>query len=226
MVVVDVLSFTTAVTVAVEAGTRVFPYPRQDETAAAFAEQVEAALAVGRKAATPTAPWSLSAAALRRAPATPRLVLPSPNGSAISATVQTRVVAGCLRNAAATGRWLAEQGLGTRERPVAVVAAGERWPDESLRPTLEDLLAAGAIIAEARMYGSGPPSPEAEAAAACFAAVPDVTSAVAACASGVELRQMGFAEDVAIATELDACDVVPVKAPNRPYFTAADHHRP
>ncbi|MEW2393538.1 hypothetical protein AB0933_34770 [Streptomyces venezuelae] len=85
LVVVDVLSFTTAVTVAVEAGTRVFPYRWRDETAAAFAEQMGADLAVGRRMATPTAPWSLSPAALRRAPFTPRLVLPSPNGSAIAA---------------------------------------------------------------------------------------------------------------------------------------------
>ncbi|MGW0167643.1 hypothetical protein ACWDWT_21000 [Streptomyces sp. NPDC003343] len=38
LVVVDVLSFTTSVTVAVEAGTRVFPYAWRDETASAFAE--------------------------------------------------------------------------------------------------------------------------------------------------------------------------------------------
>src|SRR5690348_12506546 len=85
LVVVDVLSFTTSVTVAVEAGTRVFPYPWRDGTAAAFARGKDAELAVGRRAATAQAPWSLSPAALRRAPHTPRIVLPSPNGSAISA---------------------------------------------------------------------------------------------------------------------------------------------
>ncbi|MGW7667704.1 hypothetical protein ACWGJX_11260 [Streptomyces sp. NPDC054775] len=59
-VVVDVLSFTTSVTVAVEAGTRVFPYAWRDETASAFARSKAAALAVGRRAATSTSPWSLS----------------------------------------------------------------------------------------------------------------------------------------------------------------------
>ncbi|MFH8612920.1 hypothetical protein ACH4D5_36160 [Streptomyces sp. NPDC018029] len=64
MVVVDVLSFTTSVTVAVEAGTRVFPYRWRDATASAFAERVGADLAVGRSMATESSPWTLSPAAL------------------------------------------------------------------------------------------------------------------------------------------------------------------
>lgn len=92
-------------------------------------------LAVDRRATSTAAPGSLSPAALRRAPFTPRLVLPSPNGSAIAAAAhQSLVVAGCLRNATATARWLAERGLGNTDRPVTVIAAGERWPDGSLRP--------------------------------------------------------------------------------------------
>jgi 2-phosphosulfolactate phosphatase len=144
LVIVDVLSFTTSVTVAVETGTRVFPYPWGDETAGAFAAGKQAVVAVGRSSVTATTPWSLSPAALRRAPFTPRLVLPSPNGSAIAAAARAQtVVAGCLRNASAVGRWLAQHGFGTLERPLAVIAAGERWPDDSLRPALEDLLGAG-----------------------------------------------------------------------------------
>lgn len=50
VVVVDVLSFTTAVSVAVEAGTRVLPYPWRDGGAAEFAARQGAALAVGRRA--------------------------------------------------------------------------------------------------------------------------------------------------------------------------------
>ncbi|WP_224059410.1 hypothetical protein [Streptomyces kanamyceticus] len=84
--VVDVLSFTTAVSVAVDAGTRVFPYRWRDESATAFAAQHGANLAVGRRAASATSPWTLSPASLRAAPFMPRLVLPSPNGSAIAAS--------------------------------------------------------------------------------------------------------------------------------------------
>ncbi|WP_427168214.1 hypothetical protein ACQF4J_42955 [Streptomyces sp. C1-1] len=77
------------------------------------------------------------------------------------------------------GRLPARQGHGTAERPLAVIAAGERWPDGSLRPALEDLLGAGAIIDELVSHGAGPLSPEAAAARACFTGTPDVAAAVA-----------------------------------------------
>ncbi|MER5183137.1 2-phosphosulfolactate phosphatase [Streptomyces sp. NPDC002896] len=211
LVVVDVLSFTTAVTVAAESGIRVFPYRWRDETAAAFADRMDAVLAVGRRKATPVSPWSLSPAALRRAPFTPRLVLPSPNGSAIAAVARgSVVVAASLRNGTAVGRWLANNGYGTAEHPVGVIAAGERWPDGSLRPALEDLLGAGAVITSLREHGAGTLSPEAAMAAGAFAGTPDVSAAVTASSSGRELAEGGFAEDVAVATEMDACTVVPV----------------
>lgn len=221
LVIVDVLSFTTSVTVAVEAGTRVFPYPWPDDTAVGFADEKQAALAVGRTAANAASPWSLSPAALRRAPFTPRLVLPSPNGSAIAAAADgVAVVAGCLRNAAATGRWLSQQGWGTVERPVAVIAAGERWPDNTLRPALEDLLGAGAIIAALHEHHAGPLSPEAFAAQACYHATHDVASMVASCSSGQELTHGGFVDDITIASEINVCDTVAVLTDAA--FTAAD----
>ncbi|MFF4275221.1 2-phosphosulfolactate phosphatase [Streptomyces sp. NPDC001536] len=211
LVVVDVLSFTTSVSVAVEAGTEVFPYAWRDETAAAFAREKAAAPAVGRRAATAESPWSLSPAALRKAPFTPRLVLPSPNGSAIAAAADgATVVAGSLRNASAVGRWLARHGYGTRERPVAVIGAGERWPDGSLRPALEDLLGAGAVITALAAQGADALSPEAAAARSCFTGTPDVAAAVTACSSGLELSRGGFSDDVTIAVELDATTIVPV----------------
>lgn len=227
VVVVDVLSFTTSVTVAVEAGTRVFPYRWRDGTAATFAKDVGADLAVGRRMATASSPWSLSPAALRRAPYTPRLVLPSPNGSSIAASAgELPVIAGALRNATAVSQWLVREGYGTTERPIAVIASGERWPDGSLRPAVEDLLGAGAIIAalqkqlgtahvhvHARADSPVPVlslSPEASLAAAAFRTTPDVAAAVTAGVSGRELIDGGFADDVAVATERDVCTAVPV----------------
>lgn len=261
LVVVDVLSFSTSVTVAVEAGTRVYPcaWPagpaaesadsaaESADSAAGFARLHRAELAVGRRAVSAARPWSLSPAALRRAPFVPRLVLPSPNGSAICAAAAesagtgeaggegavaagragagvdvgaVTVIAGCLRNAAAAGRFLRGS-----PGPVTVIAAGERWPDGSLRPALEDLLGAGAILSAfwdavaARDAGAGIFSPEAEAARACFEATADVAAAVSGCASGRELIEGGFGDDVAIAAEIGACPVVPVLADSA--FTAA-----
>jgi 2-phosphosulfolactate phosphatase len=210
VVIVDVLSFTTAVTVATGIGTRVYPYPWRDDSAAEFARDRGAQLAI------PSSPWTLSPAALLQAPAAAALVLPSPNGSAIAAAVGRlggrAVVAACLRNAEAAGRWLGARGYGTPARPAAVIAAGEQWPGGTLRPALEDLLGAGAVIAAAARHGAGPLSPEAAAAPAVHAATPDVAAAVTACVSGQELLSRGFAADVAIAAAADASSVVPVLA--------------
>lgn len=212
LVVVDVLSFSTAVCVAADRGTAVYPFHWRDERAAAFAAEHDAVLATGRGATTVDHPWTLSPAALRAAPVVPRLVLPSPNGSAISAAAAAPlIVAGCLRNARAVAAHLAGQGLGTADRPVAVIAAGERHPDGSLRPALEDLLGAGTIIAALLATAKRPaPSPEAEVAAAGAVGIDSVPDAVTSCASGRELIVRGFPQDVDIAAETDSSTVVPV----------------
>ncbi|MDQ2755212.1 MAG: hypothetical protein M3Y71_01400, partial [Actinomycetota bacterium] len=84
LVVVDVLSFTTSVGVVVERGTVVHPAAWRHARAGELAAREDAVLAVGRREVSDTHPWSLSPAGLRAAPAVPRLVLPSPNGSAIA----------------------------------------------------------------------------------------------------------------------------------------------
>ncbi len=207
LVIVDVLSFTTSVSVAVERGTAVYPAAWRDERADALARDVDARLAVGRRRVTAEHPWSLSPAALRAAPAPERLVLPSPNGSAIAAASDGVVVAACLRNASAVAGWLHAHG---DSRPITVIAAGERWPDGDLRPALEDLLGAGAVIAALVDRSGLQPSPEAAAAAAVFRGTPSVADAVRGCASGIELVDGGFGGDVDVAVESDAASAVPV----------------
>jgi 2-phosphosulfolactate phosphatase len=184
LVIVDVLSFTTAVSVAVERGTALYPAPRRDAGAARMAHELGAALAVGRGECSQEHPWSLSPAALRSAPAAARLVLPSPNGSAIAAAANGVVVAACLRNARAVAAWLSER-YRHADEPVSVIAAGERWPDGSLRPALEDLLGAGALLAALAQRSGFAESPEAATARA--ASTPSVPDAVRGCACGVEL---------------------------------------
>ncbi|MGC4886141.1 2-phosphosulfolactate phosphatase [Micromonospora sp. DT227] len=211
LVVVDVLSFTTAVEVAVSRGSRVHPFP-WGEQAAEYARRVGAVAAVGRRQTTPEHPWSLSPAALRTAPVVADLVLPSPNGSAISAAASATgmpVVAACLRNARAVGRWLRHQGYGTNDAAVGVVAAGERWPDGSLRPSVEDQLGAACVL-DALAGVPGGLSVEAAMALAALASTPDVPAAVRGCVSGRELAEGGFAEDVEVAAEIGVSDVVPV----------------
>lgn len=215
-VVVDVLSFSTSVSVAVDRGTEVLPYAWRGPDAQEYAARHDAVLAVGRleslRDGTVVAP-SLSPAGLLAADPLPRLVLPSPNGSTIAALARDRgatVVAGCLRNAGAVAGSLAEA-LGAH-RSIAVVAAGERWPDGSLRPALEDHLGAGAILsALLRLAPGARPSPEAAAAATLFESARDrVPQWLGECVGSRELAGKGFAEDVEIASALDATGVVPV----------------
>ncbi|MFF2774504.1 2-phosphosulfolactate phosphatase [Streptomyces sp. NPDC058052] len=212
LVVVDALSFTTAVGVAVERGTAVLPYRWRDATAAPYARERDATLAVGRREATPDHPWSLSPAALRTAPAPARLVLPSPNGSTIAAGAGgATVVAASLRNRTAVAHWLARHGYGSGERPLAVIASGERWPDGSLRPALEDHLGAGAVLDALRALAPGLHlTPEATAAATLWAATDDPAAALHGCDSGRELYEYGYPEDVAVAAEIDGSTTVPV----------------
>jgi 2-phosphosulfolactate phosphatase len=210
-VVVDVLSFTTTLSVALEHGVLVHPYPWADSDAATYAAQRGALLATGRREGLVSGAVSLSPASFEGISGVERVVLPSPNGSAISlrlADAGVTVVGACLRNGPAVGRW-----LGRRGGRVSVVAAGERWPDGSLRPAVEDLWGAGAVLAalEPEDGGAGSASPEALAATAAFEAVrgrlPEV---LAASASGRELVAAGFAADVALAAAYDVSTTVPV----------------
>ncbi len=205
VVIVDVLSFTTCVDVAVARGAAVLPYRWRDETAAAFAAEQGAHLAVSRGATTPERPYSLSPVTLETLAPGARIVLPSPNGSTlttIAAASGATVLAGCLRNATAVGQAAARLG-GT----VTVIAAGERWADDTLRPAIEDMVGAGAILAAMRPTT---PSPEAIAAIAAYAAVaaalPDF---LAACASARELIEAGYVADVAAACQMDVSATVP-----------------
>jgi 2-phosphosulfolactate phosphatase len=213
-VVVDVLSFTTTVTVAADRGVTVLPFRWGDGAAArAFATTHRATLAVGRSRAGPGA-VSLSPRSVRDAPDLRRVVLPSPNGSTISAELAKdgpTVVAVCLRNPRAAATWLLARRADHPDLRLAVVCAGERWPDGSLRPAVEDQWGAGALVALLVEGGWPDVAPEARAAAAAFTAVQDdVGAALRSCASGRELIDAGCPDDVGIAAELDSSRSVPV----------------
>lgn len=193
VVIVDVLSFCTSVEIAVSRGAVIFPY--YGEAASEYAASVGAELAGFRASGSA---YSLSPQSLVAIPAGTRLVLPSPNGSALSLHGRpAETLAGCLRNARAVAQ--AAEKLGQR---IAVIPAGERWRSGgSLRPAFEDLVGAGAIIS----HLSGSRSPEASAALAAFlSAQSDLEHWIQACSSGKELIARGHAQDVALASALNA----------------------
>ncbi|MFT4030614.1 MAG: hypothetical protein QM675_12130 [Protaetiibacter sp.] len=114
------------------------------------------------------------------------------------------VIAGALRSADAVARWsLVRQGeLGGRF-VIAVVAAGARQPDGSLRFAVEDLLAAGAVIEAIAELGIDHQSPEAAAAASAYRGLRTATRHLVT--ASVSARELGGVQP----------DLAPVEAVER-----------
>ena len=203
IIIVDVLSFTTSVDIAVSRGATIFPYRWKDETTITYAKERGADVASSRSR------WegrfSLAPSSLVDIPFGLRLVLPSPNGSSLAFQAMSTgaiVVAGCLRNASTVAQWA--QSVGRR---ITVVPAGERWPDGSLRPAIEDLIGAGAIVTQL----SGRRSPEANLATVAFERVADhILEQLLLSSSGRELLERGFERNVEPSAELNVSGLVAV----------------
>ena len=187
VVIIDVLRFTSAVETACAAGITVYPYRWRDDSAEAFAAARGAVLADSSRQGGP----SLSPPSLLKLPAGSRVVLPSPNGATCSILAATTVA-----------QWLEK-----RERPIGIIACGEVWPDGSIRPSFEDMMGAGAILARI----SGTDSPEADAAASAFVmCVSRLEDRIRECASARQLLEMGSAGDVEWCLQTDVSEAVPV----------------
>ncbi|HEX4302276.1 MAG TPA: 2-phosphosulfolactate phosphatase [Rhizomicrobium sp.] len=203
-VIVDVLSFSTAVDIAVARGASIVPFPLGSGEAAAIAARASGAILANPKRAA-SGQYSLSPASLQTIAAGTKLMLPSPNGSKLSLACGGAVVfAGCLRNATAVAKAALHAAEGG---DIAVIPAGERWrSDDSLRPAIEDWLGAGAILDALGL----PPSAEACVARDTFrAARADMAQTIRDSLSGRELIESGFAVDVELAVQRDVSICAP-----------------
>lgn len=215
VIIVDVLSFSTAVDIALSRGAIVYPCENRDEKAAELARLKGAFLAVPRKDMTSDSPYSLSPESLTRLPNGSSLVLPSLNGATLTLEAVKHcknVITGCLRNASSIAH--KAESIGP---VVSVIAAGERWNDEnnSLRPALEDIFGAGAILTE---FGERSLSPESTGAVGLYEKLKfDPEMYLLDSVSGRELVKTGFRSDVEIASQLNVSKCVPVFTDN--YFT-------
>ena len=202
-VVVDVVSFSACVDIAVSRGAQIVPFAQNDHEAAARKAQETGALLAARRDAGGL--YSLSPVTLQTIPSGTRLVLPSPNGSKLSAMAADTgavVLSGGLRNASAVARAAREIG-----GDIAVIPAGERWThDDTLRPAIEDLIGAGAILDALDV----PLSPEARVARDAFrSARGDLADIIRGSMSGRELIGRGYAGDVELALQYDVSTAIP-----------------
>ena len=216
VVIVDILRFTTAVCAAVESGCTVLPYPSTGAELQAYAAANNAAFGGLREHGG----YSLSPTDLLTSQSGSRIVLPSPNGSALSFIAREfgapRILAGSLRNATATAQHALAIARGGKDdqTSIGVIAAGERWGDStgSMRPAIEDLIGAGAVLNALDPSGAvAAPccSPEAAAARAAFhQARPRLFEALCASGSGRELLARGCEDDIATSAALDVTEVV------------------
>lgn len=199
-IIVDVLSFSTCVDIAVSRGAVVYPYRYKDSSATEFARSIGATCASLKRSTTEI---SLSSASLTHIESGAKLVLPSPNGSLLSTlTGEKPTLCGSLRNASAVA--FAAQSIGKK---IGVIPAGERWEDGSIRFAIEDWLGAGVIISACH----GNRTAEADLAARSFTGVSDqLAGCIRLSTSGIELIERGFPEDVDLASAVNVSSTVPM----------------
>jgi 2-phosphosulfolactate phosphatase len=216
IVVIDTISFTTTVELGVGHGLEIEPFPNVDRSAAeAYAASIGAKVAARRgEPGVSLSPTSMTAENVAAFGAQ-RAIVVSLNGSRVSsaaAQFDVPVIAANLRNFSAVAAWILDHQhrLG-RRAVVAVVAAGERRADDTLRPAVEDQLAAGALIGALAKVGIDACSPEAAVAAASYDALHRAAGhLLTASVSARELASVGQLDDVTIATHADSSTVVPV----------------
>lgn len=219
IVVVDVLSFSTTLSIAVarEMTCLVYSAPEIEQLGGPALAAIRLnARPAGSRAASKPAGLSLSPASLLFAEPGQRVMVTSLNGASVVAAASSApaLLVGSLRNATSSARAAAWLLGATRAGRITVVACGEQWssvaPETAgMRPACEDWLGAGAICAGLAELGYSL-SAEARMAAALWTT--DLGfEGLADCVSARELRSAGYAADVELALQVDADEKVPVR---------------
>ncbi|MDF1545649.1 MAG: 2-phosphosulfolactate phosphatase [bacterium] len=211
VVIVDVLSFSTTTTTAVERGVKIHPF-RSVTDASDFCKQTGAEMAVKRPGVPKYGRFSLSPLTFLETESGIAVALFSPNGATCCKESEgaPNVFIGCLRNAGSVANHC--NYLVNNSAPdVTVVACGERERDAHGKPVLrhakEDLVGAGAILSGL----DGDLSVEAADALAYFRKhESSLANLLRDCPSGRWLVERGFGADVEFSAELDAVSVVPM----------------
>lgn len=218
VVVVDVLSFSTTLSIAVARDFTCLVYSGaeiEELGGPALAAIRLGARPLGSRASAAPGQPSVSPASLLFAEPGQRVVVTSHNGASVIAAAAdaSALLIGSLRNATACARtaaWLL--GLARAGR-ITIVACGEQWSSVApeaggIRPCAEDWLGAGAICAGLAELGYSL-SAEARLAAATWST--ELGFDLGDCVSARELRSAGYAADVELALQVDTDEKVPVR---------------
>lgn len=219
VIIVDVLSFSSTVVTAVDYGAEIYPYPTPiNESAKEFAETIGANIVWGRAESIKYRGHSLTPMSFTYADKGQKFVMCSLNGAACTliASKVPALLIGCSLNASATANKanLLRTELGIN---ITVVPCGEKWSDaleneNMLRPSIEDYLGAGIILSKL----TGSKSPEAEVCIGAYEYSKNkISELILDSASGRELRERGYVQDVIHCSQVDITTVVPILHDNK-----------
>lgn len=213
IVVVDVISFSSAMVNAVHNGVVVYPFPRTGDIKE-FGELTGAEPCIlERSRARELGLPSLSATSFNESHRGKKFVISSINGATcvkVATNKDNYIFVGCFLNAEAVARVVNKIKKETSKN-ITVIACGERWKsinDEplELRPSIEDYLGAGAILE----LLDGTKSPEAKVCISAFRdSKDDLVELIKDSSSGRELLARGFPEDVSFCSRLNSFTEVP-----------------
>ncbi len=213
IVVVDILSFSSAITNAVHQGVIIYPFPREGDINE-FGKQVDAEVCIlERSRARELGLPSLSATSFNESHKNKKFVISSINGATCvkAAGENNYIFIGCFLNVSAVANTI-NQIQKEKNINITVIASGERWSSDEgepkeLRPSIEDYLGAGAILE----LLDGTKSPESKVCISAYKnSKSELNELILDSSSGRELMNIGFPEDVKFSSQLDIFTEVPL----------------
>ncbi len=211
IIIVDVLSFSTSVAIAVKNSAFIFP-ALSNEDAVNIKDQFNTEISVKRNEVPSKGNFSLSPATYYEIEPETKIALLSPNGATCTKQVDNSqsVFCGALVNCSTVAEAAFNEAV-KQNSNITVIACGERLKGTDdiykIRMAVEDYLGAGAILSKI-------PLPKTAESIVCENAygklVNHVPDLIWKCESGVELREINFGNDIHIATNLNSIPVAPV----------------
>lgn len=212
IIIVDVLSFSSTVISALKYGAVIYPYPPNLD-GENYAAKLGAEYIIGRAEAAKMGKPTLSPVSFNREHTQKKYVLTSLNGAYCTwiASKVPALLIGSFLNASSVASVANKLRLQTNAN-ITIIPCGEQWNDvmendDTLRPSMEDYLGAGAILS----CLDGKKSPEAEVCIGAFLnGKLKLNELIWECGSGRELRQRGYGDDVKHCSRLNIFDIVPI----------------